>query len=163
LGANARTKTAAPAFFLHIPNPAASARASAAIADRAALQFGRPLVSVKAAVGRDVPGQHMPFFATTAHALLQIVIVALGSPLGREVAPREMGAVLAIWLSSRAGLTPEERRILIACGAGAGLAAVYNVPLGGAVFILEVLLGTFAPRAVIPAIITLVVAAMVPG
>ncbi len=71
----------------------------------AVYRFGRPLVSIKAAVGKDVPGPRMPFLATTAHVLLQIVTVALGSPLGREVAPREMGAVLATWLSSRAGLT----------------------------------------------------------
>jgi H+/Cl- antiporter ClcA len=127
----------------------------------AVYRFGRPLVSIKAAVGKDVPGPRMPALATTAHVLLQIVTVALGSPLGREVAPREMSALLATWLSSRAGLAADERRMLIACGAGAGLAAVYNVPLGGAVFILEVLLGTFAPRALVPAVTTSVVAAMV--
>jgi H+/Cl- antiporter ClcA len=127
----------------------------------AVYRFGEPLVSIKAAVGKDVPGPRMPFLATMAHVLLQIVTVALGSPLGREVAPRELGAVLATWFSSRAGLTAEESRILIACGAGAGLAAVYNVPLAGAVFILEVLLGTFAPRALVPAIITSVVATIV--
>jgi len=124
-------------------------------------RFGQPLVSVKAAVGKDAPGPRMPFLATIAHALLQIVTVALGSPLGRESAPRELGAMLATWFSSRAGLTAEERRILIACGAGAGLAAIYNVPLGGAVFTLEVLLGTFAPRALVPAVITSFVATMV--
>lgn len=127
----------------------------------AVYRFGQPLVSIKAAVGKDVPGPRMPFLATIAHVLLQIVTVALGSPLGREVAPREISAVLATWLSSRAGLTAEERRILIACGAGAGLAAIYNVPLGGALFILEVLLGTVAPRALVPAIVTSVVATMV--
>jgi H+/Cl- antiporter ClcA len=127
----------------------------------AVYRFGRPLVSIKVAVGSDVPGPRMPFLATTAHVLLQIVTVALGSPLGREVAPREMGAVLATWLSSRAGITGEEGRILIACGAGAGLAAVYNVPLGGAVFILEVLLGSFAPNALAPAITTSVIASTV--
>src|SRR6516165_6623036 len=127
----------------------------------AVYRFGQPLVSIKAAVGKDVPGPRMPFLATIAHVLLQIVTVALGSPLGREVAPREISAVLATWLSSRARLTAEERRILIACGAGAGLAAIYNVPLGGTVFILEVLLGTFAPRALVPAIVTSVVATMV--
>jgi H+/Cl- antiporter ClcA len=127
----------------------------------AVYRFGKPLVSIKAAVGRDVPGPRMPVLATTAHVLLQIVTVALGSPLGREVAPREMAAMVTTWLSSRAGLAAEERRMLIACGAGAGLAAVYNVPLGGAVFILEVLLGTFAPRALVPAITTSVIAAMV--
>jgi H+/Cl- antiporter ClcA len=124
-------------------------------------RFGRPLVSVKSAVGKDVPGPRMPFYTTVVHVLLQIVTVALGSPLGRETAPREVGAMLAGWLSSRAGLTAEERRLLMACGAGAGLAAIYNVPLGGAVFTLEVVLGSFAPRALVPAVIASVVATMV--
>jgi H+/Cl- antiporter ClcA len=103
----------------------------------------------------------MPFLATVAHDLLQIVTAALGSPLGREVAPRELGAVLATWLSSRAALTPENSRIMIASGAGAGLAAVYNVPLAGALFVLEVLLGTFSLSALIPAITTSAIAALV--
>jgi H+/Cl- antiporter ClcA len=45
----------------------------------------------------------MPFFSTIGHDLLQIITVGLGSPLGREVAPREVGAVLAGRLSDRAG------------------------------------------------------------
>src|ERR1700676_3634540 len=108
------------------------------------------LVSIKKAV--DSPASRMPFAATTVHALLQIVTVALGSPLGREVAPREIGAALAGWLSDRAGLAAEDSRIMVACGAGAGLAAVYNVPIGGALFALEVLLGTFDLSAVIIAL-----------
>jgi H+/Cl- antiporter ClcA len=124
-------------------------------------RFGKPLVSIKAAVGKGVPGPRMPFLTTTAHALLQIITVALGSPLGREVAPREIGAMLATRIASRAGLTPEEVRIVIACGAGAGLAAVYNVPLGGAAFVLEVLLGTLAPRILIAALASSVIASTV--
>jgi len=124
-------------------------------------RFGRPLVRVKAAVGDDNPGSRMPTVSTTAHALLQIVTVALGSPLGREVVPREIGALLATCLSSRAGLSAEETRIAIACGAGAGLAAVYNVPLGGAVFVLEVLLDTTSPRAAAAAIAASVVASTI--
>ena len=65
-----------------------------------------------------------------------------------------LGAVLAMALSNRFDLTPETRRIMIACGAGAGLAAVYNVPLGGALFTLEVLLGTFRLEALVPALAT---------
>src|SRR5262249_35128341 len=52
-------------------------------------------------------------------------------------------------------------RIMVACGAGAGLAAVYNVPLGGAVFVLEVLLGSFGWPALVPAIVTSSIAALV--
>ena len=122
-------------------------------------RFGKPLVSIAAAVREN--GPRMPFFSTLIHDLLQIVTVGLGSPLGREVAPRELGAACATRLSERAGLTPEFTRIMIACGAGAGLAAVYNVPLGGTLFTLEVLLGTFAFSALVPALATSMIATAV--
>jgi H+/Cl- antiporter ClcA len=122
-------------------------------------RFGRPLVSIDKAVNDSE--SRMPLLSTILHDLLQIVTVALGSPLGREVAPREFGAVVASWLSDRAGLSAEYRRIMVACGAGAGLAAVYNVPLGGALFTLEVLLGTLAFSAAMPAIATSAIAAIV--
>jgi H+/Cl- antiporter ClcA len=122
-------------------------------------RFGRPLVAIRNAV--QSPTRPMPLPETRIHALLQMVTVALGSPLGRETAPREIGAALAGWLSRRAGLTVEEARILIACGAGAGLGAVYNVPLAGALFVLEVLLGTFSLSAVLPAIVTSAMAARI--
>jgi len=46
-------------------------------------------------------------------------------------------------------LSPENSRTMVACGAGAGLAAVYNVPLTGALFTPEVLLRTFSLSALI--------------
>src|SRR5689334_18471386 len=122
-------------------------------------RFGRPLVSIKQAVKS--PDTHMPMLSTLAHALLQIVTVALGSPLGREVAPREVGSLVAGWLARVGGLSANETRVMIACGAGAGLAAVYNVPLGGAVFVLEVLLVTFDATTVAIALVTSVIAAVV--
>ncbi|HEY1857017.1 chloride channel protein [Acidocella sp.] len=122
-------------------------------------RFGAPLVSIKKSV--DASGSRMPLGATTSHALLQIITVALGSPLGREVAPREMGALLAGWLSHKAGLSAADVKIMVACGAGAGLAAVYNVPLAGALFALEALLGSFAPAAVVPALCTSAIATVV--
>jgi H+/Cl- antiporter ClcA len=122
-------------------------------------RFGSPLVSISKAIGPGAP--KMPLGETVLHDLLQIVTVALGSPLGREVAPRELAAALATWFADRAALSPGTTRILIACGAGAGLAAVYNVPLGGALFILEGLLGTFEPAALIPALATCGIATLV--
>src|ERR1700757_1971252 len=121
-------------------------------------RFGTPLVSIPHAVQK---GGRMPFWATLTHAILQIVTVGLGSPLGREVAPRELGAALATTLSARANLTPECTRIMIACGAGAGLAAVYNVPLGGTLFTLEVLLGTFSLSTSVVALATCAIATLV--
>ncbi len=122
-------------------------------------RYGRPRVSVNAAV-KD-PAKPMPGVTSLIHALLQIITVALGSPLGREVAPREIGALGATSLARAFGLAPEDTRVLIACGAGAGLAAVYNVPLAGAIFTLEVLLISFRWSCVLPALVTSVLGAYV--
>jgi H+/Cl- antiporter ClcA len=122
-------------------------------------RFGKPLVSIAKALESDDP--RMPVGSTIAHVLLQIATVAMGSPLGREVAPREIGSLWAGWLSHYAGLTPAQARVMVACGAGAGLAAVYNVPLGGAVFVLEVLLRSFEWHLVTVALATSALGAFV--
>lgn len=97
------------------------------------------------------PDPHLPLLATSSDAVLQIVAVGAGASLGREGAPRQVGAALAGLIARRVRLAPEQRRILLAAGAGAGLAAVYNVPVGGAVFTLETLLNRHRLRAALPA------------
>jgi H+/Cl- antiporter ClcA len=87
--------------------------------------------------------------------------VALGASLGREAAPQQAGAAVASALSEWAKLPDWQRRLLVACGAGAGMAAVYNVPLGGALFALEVLLGTLTLPLVLPALATSLIATAV--
>lgn len=119
-------------------------------------RYGRRRVSIAAAVAN--PCAPMPAGTTTIHALLQIVTVALGSPLGREVAPREMGALGAGMVARKLRLLEDETRTLIACGAGAGLAAVYNVPLAGALFSLEVMLLSFSWEKTLAAIMTSAIA-----
>lgn len=114
--------------------------------------FGQPLISIKNALTSHLPA--MPLASTCAHILLQILTVGLGSPLGREVAPREAGALIGGRFSALLGLSARQQRILIACGAGAGLAAVYNVPLSGALFTLEVLLLSFSWRSAAAAMIS---------
>lgn len=103
----------------------------------------------------------LPFGATIVNGALQMTVVALGAPLGREGPPKEAGAAIASWLSDRCGLPARQRRLLVACGAGAGMAAVYNVPLGGALFAVEVLLGTLSLPVVLPALATAAVATVV--
>jgi H+/Cl- antiporter ClcA len=103
-------------------------------------------------------GARLPLLPSLARAVQSIVIVALGASLGREAAPQQTGAALASALSDWARLPDWQRRLLVACGAGAGMAAVYNVPLGGALFALEVLLGTLALPLVLPALATSLIA-----
>jgi H+/Cl- antiporter ClcA len=85
---------------------------------------------------------------------LQVLLVGSGASLGREGAPRQLAAAIGDFATTRLSLTARDREILLACAAGAGLGAVYSVPLGGAVFATRILLGTWHPRAVGTALIT---------
>jgi CIC family chloride channel protein len=103
----------------------------------------------------------LPAFRTLGSALLSVIIVGMGVSLGREGAPKQAGAVVANLASDRARLSDEQRRLLVACGAGAGMGAAYGVPLGGALFALEVMRGMLALRYVLPALFTSVIATAV--
>jgi len=96
----------------------------------------------------------IPRLPMAIDAALQVLIVGSGASLGREGAPRQLAAALGDFGTSRLSLTPRDREILLACAAGAGLGAVYSVPLGGALFAARILLGTWHPRAVGTALIT---------
>lgn len=95
----------------------------------------------------------LPFGRTVFRALLSIVLVGMGASLGREAAPKQAGAAIASLLARWRALPPTLCRLLVACGAGAGIGAVYNVPFGGALFGLEVLLGTLKLPLVAPMVV----------
>jgi chloride channel protein, CIC family len=101
----------------------------------------------------------LPPLRTLGTATLSVVVVGMGASLGREGAPKQAGAVIANALSDRAHLSDEQRRLLVACGAGAGMAAAYGVPLGGALFAVEVLRGVLALRLILPALLASAAAA----
>ena len=117
----------------------------------------KAVTSVAGAVG----GAPMPPLRATWHALTQVLIVGLGASVGREVAPREMAAAFSAAAADRLGLTPEDRRIIVACGAGAGLAAVYSIPISGAIYTLEILLVSRSRRAVAAAFCTSAIAVLI--
>jgi H+/Cl- antiporter ClcA len=120
-------------------------------------RWGASVVSVE----QSMTGTRMPPVSIVINAGLQVIIVGLGASIGRELAPRELGAAIAGWLSDTAGVSSRERRILIACGAGAGLAAVYSVPLGGALFTIEILLAEISFATALPALATAAIATVV--
>lgn len=89
----------------------------------------------KQLVGKKSPN----FLGQSLHALMQVTIVGAGSSIGKEGAPRELGALFGGNLSKALHLDIVDRQLLIACGAGAGLAAVYQVPFASTLFVLETL------------------------
>jgi CIC family chloride channel protein len=98
---------------------------------------------------------------TLARSVLSVVDVGLGAALGREGPLKEIGGAIASHLAvdGKLGLGP--RRLLVACGTAAGMSVAYNVPLGGALFGLEVLLGRIEMELVGPIIVCCAVATSV--
>ena len=119
---------------------------------------GRRVVGVKSQIAGATEEDRTPsLWRQISHSLIQIVAVGAGSPVGKEVAPRELGALAAgrcaCFLERGGGTRPDgapllgarerrllgarERRLLVAAGAASGLAAVYQVPIGGVVYLVE--------------------------
>jgi CIC family chloride channel protein len=71
--------------------------------------------------------------------------IGAGLALGREGPTIQMGAAAGQMVSGWFSCTPRERRTLIAAGSGAGLAAAFNAPLAGLVFVLEEVQRDFSP------------------
>ena len=68
-----------------------------------------------------------------------------GLALGREGPTVQMGASVGAAVSSWLKVAPREQRSLIAAGGGAGLAAAFNAPLAGVIFVLEEIQRDFHP------------------
>ncbi len=122
-------------------------------------RYGEPLVDIKKAI-QDTT-KEMPPLTTFLHATLQIITVGMGSPLGREVAPREASAGIMTGLLRHVDMKSEDKALIIACAAGAGLAAVYNSPLSATIFILETLIVTWNVRSMGAALLSCGLATLV--
>ncbi|MFC7754053.1 chloride channel protein [Tsukamurella soli] len=105
---------------------------------------------------RDAIDRPRPFpsFALLSDAACQVLVVGSGGSIGREAAPRQLAAILGNAATAGWGLSDRERRLLLASAAGAGLAAVYDVPAAGAVYAVCVLLSEWSPWAVTAATVT---------
>jgi H+/Cl- antiporter ClcA len=85
-------------------------------------------------------------------SIISEFVIGMGASLGREAAPKLTGGASASVLGSWFKLSPGQRRLLVACAGGAGLGAVYNVPLAGALFTAEILVGSLTLPVVLPAL-----------
>ncbi|MHB8872802.1 MAG: chloride channel protein, partial [Myxococcaceae bacterium] len=72
----------------------------------------------------------MPLGWTLLRGVVSIAAVGFGAPLGREGALLQAGSATSSAMASRLRIPPDQARLLVACGASAGLAAAYNVPIG---------------------------------
>jgi len=95
----------------------------------------------------------LSFRRCLASGVISEIVIGMGASLGRESAPKLLGGASGSVVAHWTRLSTPQRRLLVACGGGAGLAAVYNVPLGGALFTAEILVGTVTLPIVLPAVV----------
>ena len=79
-------------------------------------------------------GGRLSFRRCLGTSVISEVVIGMGASIGREAAPKLLGGASGSVLAGWGALSAQQRRLLVACGGGAGLAAVYNVPLAGALF-----------------------------
>jgi CIC family chloride channel protein len=112
------------------------------------LQYGAALVSAKrsidymeaVAVGDGVIAAR----PTLIRSISSLLTIASGGSIGREGPMVQLAALIG----SKVGLLRKapvpRRRLLVACGAAAGIASAYNAPIAGALFVAEIVMGSIA-------------------
>jgi CIC family chloride channel protein len=90
-----------------------------------------------------------------------ILTVSSGGSLGREGPMIEFASVMGSRLGRLFQLDQRQVRVLVCCAAGAAISAVYNAPIGGTIFVMEILIGTFALDIFGPVVIASVLATLV--
>src|SRR6185369_3199237 len=90
-----------------------------------------------------------------------LATIASGGSVGREGPIMQLGATAASLVGDATRANPRSRSILLAAGAAAGMAAAYNAPLAGAVFVMEVVLSNFALDVFVPVVFASATAALV--
>lgn len=92
-------------------------------------------------------------------AIASAITIGSGGSAGREGPIAQIGGGFGSFLASRLKLSERERRVMMVCGAAAGIGAIFKAPLGGALFGIEVLYKKdFEMEAMVPAIVSSVVA-----
>ena len=86
--------------------------------------------------------------------------IASGASIGREGPLVQLSAMIASLVGRLRKLPVVRLRLLVACGAAAGIASAYNAPIGGALFVSEIILGSLAMESFGPLVFSSVIATL---
>ncbi|HEY1773219.1 MAG TPA: chloride channel protein [Gammaproteobacteria bacterium] len=89
------------------------------------------------------------------------VAIGTGGPFGAEGPIIQTGGALGSLLGQLLHMTAAERKVLLGCGAAAGMAATFSTPIAGVIFAIELLLFEFRSRSFIPLVIATTIATTV--
>lgn len=102
----------------------------------------------------------IPSRITLVKAASSLVTIATGGSIGREGPMVQLSAMLASLLGKILGVSVPRLRLLVACGAAAGIAAAYNAPIAGSLFVAEIILGSIVMESFGPLVFASVVSVL---
>lgn len=114
-------------------------------------QIERGIAMVLRAIARRA--SFIPLSHTYSHVITSSVTVGLGGSAGLEAPIVATGSAVGSNMGRISDLNYQERTLVIACGAAAGISAVFNAPIAGVIFAVEVLLAETVVSYFIPLII----------
>lgn len=89
------------------------------------------------------------------------IAIGTGGPFGAEGPIIQTGGAVGSLIGQAFHTTATERKVLLACGAAAGMSATFNTPIAGVILAIELLLFEFKARSFIPLVIASVLATAV--
>lgn len=101
---------------------------------------------------------HISIRQTLLRSLSSLSTIASGGSIGREGSMVQLAALCASILGRVTQFEPSRLRLLVACGAAAGLTSAYNAPIASAFFVTEIVLGSIVADSLGPIMIAAVVA-----
>jgi CIC family chloride channel protein len=102
----------------------------------------------------------IPVRSSLVKSAAALFSIGSGGSIGREGPMVQIAAVLASLIGRWRKFSPPQLRLLVACGAAAGIASAYNAPIAGSFFVAEIILGTIAMESLGPLAVSAVVAAL---
>ncbi|HVM93611.1 MAG TPA: chloride channel protein [Terriglobales bacterium] len=81
------------------------------------------------------------------------IAIGTGGPFGAEGPIIQTGGAMGSLVGQAFHTTASERKVLLACGAAAGMSATFNTPIAGVILAIELLLFEFKARSFIPLVI----------
>src|SRR6185436_7701964 len=103
----------------------------------------------------------LPLRTAFVNAASSLISICTGASIGREGLIIQLSSTVASKLGQFAKWPPYRLRLLVACGAAAGLAAGCNAPIAGAVFAAQIVLGNFSMNLFAPLVVASVTSAVV--
>ena len=102
----------------------------------------------------------VPVRSSLVKSTAALFSIGSGGSIGREGPMVQLSAVVASLVGRWRNFTGPQLRLLVACGASAGIASAYNAPIAGSFFVAEIILGSIAMESLGPLAVSAVVATL---